>query len=143
LADETGNRRWLPVRVGDVDVAGIRRDHALLWAEAKVLFDEGGVHYKGVEKLAEAVHDEHTIHDSWCDVVNQWLDTPDDLTGEIPRTRKFLRVSEVLVEALGFIERNITRREETRMSATFRTLGYVRKKSRVNGKSVWGFVPLL
>lgn len=143
LADETGNRRWLPVRVGDVDVAGIRRDHALLWAEAKVLFDEGGVHYKGLEKLAEAVHDEHTIHDSWCDVVNHWLDTPDDLTGEIPRTRKFLRVSEVLVEALGFVERNISRKEETRMSATFRTLGYVRKKSRVNGKSVWGFVPLL
>lgn len=143
LADETGNRRWLPVRVGQVRVADIRRDHLQLWAEAKQLFDVGGVLYQGVDTLAEAVHAEHTIQDSWVDVVGDWLDTVDDLTGECPRTRKFLRVTEVLTEALGFVERNITRKEETRMGTTLRALGYARKKVRVGGKVVWGYVPLV
>lgn len=143
LADETGNRRWLPVKVNQVFVDRIKADRLQLWAEARELFNASGLQYKDAERLAEAVHGDHVINDSWSDVIDNWLDKPDDLTGEIPRARKFLRVTDVLVEALGFTERNITRKEETRMATTLRTLGYTRKKLRVEGKSVWAFVPLV
>lgn len=143
LADETGNRRWLPVRVGQVHVDNIRRDRLQLWAEARELFTGSGVQYATAQALAGDAHSEHTIQDSWVDVVGDWLDRPDDLTNDAPRTRKFLRVTEVLVEALGFTERNISRKEETRMSTTLRALGYARKKVRIDGKSVWAFVPLV
>ena len=34
LADDTGGRRFWPVRVGQVDVAGLKRDRDQIWAEA-------------------------------------------------------------------------------------------------------------
>jgi hypothetical protein len=143
LADETGNRRWLPVAVSQADVEAIRRDRLQLWAEGRVMYDLVGIDYQDAEALAGAVHDDHTIRDSWEEAVNHWLDDPDPLTGETPRTRNFLRVGEVLKGALGFDPRHVNRRDEIRAGAVLRALGYSRKKSRVDGVSVWGFVPNL
>jgi predicted P-loop ATPase len=145
LADETGNRRWLPVAVAQADVDAIRRDRLQLWAEARVIYDLVGVDYQDAEQLAGAVHDDHTIRDSWEEAVNQWLDEPDPLTGDTPRTSKFLRLGDVLKGALGFDPRHVGRREETRGAAVLRTLGFERKKMRVDGRSTWVFtvgVPL-
>lgn len=141
LADETGNRRWLPVRVGMADVEGIRRDRLQLWAEAKILFTTHGVEYRDAEQLANSTHDEHTIRDSWEEAVAQWLDEPHALTGEIPRAREFLRVGDVLTNALGFDVKHIKRGEEMRVGAVLRELGYSRKKIRVGGDTRWVFVP--
>lgn len=140
LADETGNRRWLPVRVGQVDVAGITRDRLQLWAEARVLFESGGVQYGQAETLSVGAHAEHMIHDSWEDVIGDWLDTADDLTGVCPRERKFLRISEVLVEALDFAGKQVSRKEELRVGAILRKFGFIRKKVRVEERVVWAYV---
>lgn len=37
LKDRTGNRRFWPVKVGEIDLAGIKRDRDQLWAEAAAL----------------------------------------------------------------------------------------------------------
>lgn len=141
LADETGNRRWLPVQVSQADVAAIRRDRVQLWAEGRVMYDLVGIDYQDAEGLAGAIHDDHTIRDSWEDAINQWLDEPDPLTGDAPRTRKFLRIGDVLKGALGYEAKHVSRREELRAGAVIRTLGYARKKVRVDGMLTWGFVP--
>lgn len=41
LEDATGSRRFWVVRVGTIDLEGLRRDVAQLWAEAKVLWKSG------------------------------------------------------------------------------------------------------
>jgi Virulence-associated protein E/Bifunctional DNA primase/polymerase, N-terminal len=142
LVDDTGNRRWLPAKVGDVDIEAIRRDRLQLWAEARERFELLGVEWQAAQTLAEEVHEEHMVSDSWADVVGAWLDTPDDLTGEVPRARKFLRVGDVLKNALSFDQKHVGRREESRVGAILRTLGYARKKVRDGSRLVWAYVPL-
>lgn len=142
LADETGNRRWLPVRVGAADVKGIVDDRLQLWAEARELYNQVGIEFKQAEMLSAEVHAEHMIQDSWEEVVAVWLDEADLLTGEKPRTRNFLRVGDVLKGALKFDEKNINRRDELRVGAILRTLGYARKKVRDSERTIWAYVPL-
>ncbi len=140
LADETGNRRWLPVRVDQVNVDQIEQDRGQLWAEGKVLFDRMGIDFREAEGLAEAVHEDHRMIDLWEDVVGKWLDEPDALTGEVPRARYFLRATDVLRGALRMDDKHIGRREEMRIGGVLRNLGYERKKVSDEGVKKWAFV---
>lgn len=140
LADKTGNRRWLPVEVSKVDVKAIKTDLLLLWAEARETFKRlGGVRFRDAERLAASVHEKYTIKDAWLETVEKWLDTSDMLTEEIPRTRNFLRASDVLRDAIGLDPRNIGKREEMRISNVLQNCGYKRETRRVEGKlmKVW------
>lgn len=141
LADETGERRWLPVRVGRCDVAAIARDCLQLWAEARDVFDLAGIDWQDAETLAADVHHEHKISDPWAPVVQTWLDTPEEFDGEdaTPARREFLQVHHVLIGALRMDAKQIGKREEMRVGKVLQSLGYVRATKRVNGKpaKVW------
>ena len=140
LADETGNRRWLPVRTTLADIKAVVRDRDQLWAEARELFGVLGVDFKTAEELAKEVHGDHTITEAWAEDVLRWLDEPDSLTGQTPRTREFLRNSEVAAGALGLPARQLGKREEMRIGAALRECGYIRKKQRVSGAPMWVWV---
>ncbi|QXV72210.1 DNA primase [Acidovorax phage ACF1] len=140
LADETGHRRWLPVRVSQVAVDRVRQVAPLCWAEARRLFLAGGVQWAAAERLARQVHDEFAFHDSWEEAVQQWLKGP--LFGEdVPTLREFATTTEALVGAIGIDQKAIARKDEMRMAAVFRKLGYSRKKVRISNGTKWAFVP--
>jgi hypothetical protein len=140
LADETGNRRWLPVRVSRADVEAVKRDRLQLWAEGRELFRRGGIAYQAAEELAEPVHKEHMITDPWAEEIARWLGEPDTLTGACPGARSFLRVGEVAREALRLEAKQISKGEEMRICNSLQELGYTRKKQRVGGPPVWVWV---
>jgi len=76
LDDTTGNRRWLPLRVGKIDTTGIEDDRRQLWAEARELFKQNGVMYHEAETLATDVHEDHRVHDEWEPAILEWLESP-------------------------------------------------------------------
>jgi predicted P-loop ATPase len=140
LADETGNRRWLPVRVEQpIDVDRITRDCLQLWVEGRELFLASGIDYKEAESLATHVHEEHMVGDPWEPIISNWLQI--DALGDVPSKRAYLQTHEVLRRALAIEERNCGRLEEMRMAKILRKLGYERKRIWLNGKQSWAFVP--
>jgi hypothetical protein len=141
LADETGNRRWLPVKVSHADTEKIIADRNQLWAEGAVMFMLGGVDFKDAEVLSAEAHAEHTMTDAWFDAICKWLGEEDVLVGDMPNTRAYLRVSDVLKGALGFKDKDIKRADEMRAGSVLRQLGYSRKKMRISGTPAWAYVP--
>lgn len=75
LRDQTGNRRFWPVRIGKIDVAAIRRDRDQLWAEAVHLV-RSGVSIRLDRKYwasAAVAQDERTIEDPFSDKLTEAL----------------------------------------------------------------------
>lgn len=137
LEDDTGNRRWLPMTVGAVDVSGIVTARNQLWAEGLSIFKASGIDWSA-EKLASDTHQKHMIKDSWGDVIEAWLSTPDEPNGLIPAD-DVVKLSDVLRFALGFDIKQIKRGDEMRVASILRAMGYVKKRLNTDGArhSVW------
>lgn len=138
LADETGERRWLPVRVTLCDVAALQRDALQLWAEARDAFELAGIDWADAERLAKDVHAEHKISDPWLSTVETWLTTPDEFEaeGRAPGTCEFLQAMNVLQNALHMDPKMVTKREEMRIGKVLQSLGYARDFRSVNKKQI-------
>lgn len=143
LADQTGNRRWLPVKVRRASVEAIKRDRLQLWAEAADWFNLVGVCWQDAQKLAEGVHADHMIRDAWEAPIREWLQV-EDVAGEKPASRNFLRTAEILQGALGYDLKGCGKREEMRVAACMRAIGYQRESRWVDGKTikVWSLTTL-
>lgn len=125
-----------------VNVDDITRDVLQLWAEAREMFKADGIQYEAAELLAAQVHEKYTIKDAWLEIIERWLDEPDLMTGEKPRTRSFLRAAEVLREALNLDPKNISRREQMRISNVLQNCGYKSERIYVKGVQTRVFTPI-
>jgi len=140
LADETGERRWLPVKVGRCDVVAVQRDVLQLWAEGRDAFTTAGIDWADAERLARGVHADHKISDPWTPLIEAWLKDADVMDeGGAPETREFLQVVDVLQGAIRLTAERIGKREEMRVSKILQSLGYVRVTKWVEKKArkVW------
>lgn len=140
LADETGERRWLPVHVGSVDVEAIERDRDQLWAEAVEIFKREGLHWREAMALAVHHHDEFKITDPWTEAVREWL-LADELDGPegVPRGMRPFKLEAVLVGALQLDAKHRGQRELKRVAAILRGLGFSKRRASIaeGGKFVW------
>ncbi len=143
LADETGERRWLPVRVGRCDVDRIAADCLQLWAEARAAYERAGnVDWREAETLAREVHAQHKLSDPWSPIIHDWLmgrgDYACDL-GEPPCTREFLQIHDIADGALGIAKSRLGRADTMRISKILQGMGYSKRLKRVEGHptKVW------
>src|SRR3954471_8943119 len=67
LLDETGNRRFWPVKVGTIDLEALRRDRGQLWAEAVVAYRNGERWWLSAEAKALATEQQAERR-----IVNPW-----------------------------------------------------------------------
>lgn len=143
LADETGERRWLPVRVGRCDVDRIAADCLQLWAEARAAYERAGnVDWREAETLAREVHAQHKLSDPWSPIVHDWLMGRGDYScdlGEPPCTRDFLQIHDIADGALGIAKSRLGRNDMMRISKILQGMGYSKRLKRVGGHptKVW------
>jgi hypothetical protein len=137
LDDDTGERRWLPLEVGTVDLAGVRAVRDQLWAEGIVRFRANGVEWQDAQRLAAQVHAEFKVVDPWLEAIREWLER-DDMDGG-RRADGCVRVLDVLVSCIGLSLREITRKDELRVGKVLPMLGYQKGNKRIGGvqAKVW------
>ena len=141
LADDTGNRRWAPIRAGVVDVQGVRAACLQVWAEAREIWKRTGVQWQALQSLAEAEHSQYEMGDEWEGTVARWIASAEDFDGNAVRDRAWLTTNDVLKEALGFDQKTVRKGDSMRAAAVLRKLGYERRKVRMGEKTEWAFVP--
>lgn len=137
LVDESGNRRFLPVKCGKIDVAAIEIDRDQLWAEASYWEGKGAQIFLP-DRLGEALATRHAnreVRDELQEVVQGWLDDkykPENRLLEVQRT--------TLVEvATGALELKIDRLDPLMQRRLSRILKHSRweKTMRSHGKNYW------
>lgn len=142
LEDDTGNRRWLPINVGNMnnaDVTKIVTDRDMLWAEGRDLFLKSGVAWQDAKRLAPVEHEKYRQTDSWEDKISAWLDTV-GLDDKRPVDREYLMTGDVLTEAIGLQVAGHDRRFQLRVGRILKTFGYINKQKWVNNRNTRVFL---
>ncbi len=133
LADETGERRWLPFRCGMCDPDGVRDDLEELWAEARELFLSHGVMHRLAEKLAADEHASFESQDEWKGAVEAWLNRPDFESGRTPFDREWVTIREALTDAINLPDNRQRPQDMHRMKRVLIQIGYTPKNERTSG----------
>jgi predicted P-loop ATPase len=137
LGDATGERRWLPIRVGVQEIDAIKRDHAQLWAEGTHLYRTEGIVWREAQRLAEAEHADFSIQDTWVDDIDEWLHREE--FGRRPVDGEFLLMKEVLRDGLRLEKTDKARANQMRAADALRRLGYAPQTKWLNNRPqrVW------
>jgi putative DNA primase/helicase len=123
LGDSTGGRRWLPLRVGNIDVAAIRRDREQLFAEAHALYVAGETWHPDTAdfvRAATAEQAERAMLDPWLQPIESWVMAPANRTKS---TEPGWTTSEILLNALDKNANAMSKADQMRVAAILRELG--------------------
>jgi predicted P-loop ATPase len=129
LTDPTGDRRFWCVRVGRIDLEALSAERDQLWAEALAALDAGEGWW--LSREADAARDEaaeeHRVTDPWEDVVGEWL------AGLSAHEARDVTSRRILTGPLRMEVDRLTARDQQRVAAIMRRLGWVNRVQRVQG----------
>jgi len=133
LKDESGNRRYWPVRCGYIDLAELRADRDQLWAEAVHLYREGVPwHVQTDERdLFSAQAEERLVPDAYETKIYRWL--------ENDRTITCITVADILQNGLQLDPGKWTRAEQTRVGQVMSRTDWMRVRSTFGSRD-WYYV---
>ena len=137
-APQTGERRWLPVRVeGQIDINALKAAMPQLWAEARDLYGRHGVIWQKAQALAASQHIDFKDRDPWTDNVVEWLAGKGHM-GLAPPSA--MTTVEILIGVLGFEARNVGQREKQRIAKIMRENGFTLRSVWQESRSIWAWV---
>jgi predicted P-loop ATPase len=130
LKDETGGRRFWPVRVKEIDIAALTADRGQLLAEAMQMLRDGVRWWptKDFEKqYIKVEQDERYEGDEWEDDIAEYLAGKTDVT-----------IGEVAKEALGIVEKHrLGTADQWRISRAMQHLRWKRGPRGTGGRRRW------
>jgi predicted P-loop ATPase len=141
FTDETGNRRYWPVKVLEAQKAALTRDKDQIWAEAVARFESGETWYIDDPKILAMAKEEQADRyqsDAWERVIAKWLESPN--AKNILAQDGFIGTEDILACALGIEKGRWERREQTRVGACMIQLGWTKRRFSVGNRRVWGYV---
>ena len=121
--DDTGARRFWPVRCGNIDLDWLRENRGQLFAEAVARFQAGEDWWSVPAAQAAAEADRRRIEDPWGAVISAWLVPGGDYSN-----------TQILTGALGVEPKDFTDRNAKRVARIMRLLGWVQSLERKGTK---------
>lgn len=129
LRDETGGRRFWPVKAGRIDVDALIRDRDQLFAEAKHLYRSGSAWWPDKDFEREHIAPQQAERyeaDAWEENISNYLASVSRVT-----------IGQVAKEALGIDTPRIGTHEQRRIAAALEQVGWARMPKDWQGKRWW------
>lgn len=133
LRDETGGRRFWPVRVGKIDIEALSRDRDQLFAEAAREYWAGAQWWPDREFEQEHMKPEQESRyetDSWEEQIGEYLEFKAGETGTAKTT-----IGDVAQNALKFEVARVGTADQRRIAAAMERRGW--RRERTDGKTDW------
>lgn len=147
--DETGGRRYWPVRCGVINVEYLRTQRDQLFAEALVRYRRGEKWWDVPAEQAREEQEARQQMDPWQEHIRMYIthqpkrEGPGEPITWIQRMEplQVLTTQQVLGEVLMIPEGRWTRAEETRVGGCMGSLGWVKKRVTVDGQRTYRYFP--
>jgi putative DNA primase/helicase len=139
LKDDTGNRRFWPVRCNAVDLEALARDRDQLWGEAVRLYRDRVPHWVTVEErpLFEEQQDLRFQIDAWEAPIRAYLDGDDSSPSASRKDR--CTTAQLMGGALGLDKARWDRQAMIRVGSILRRLGWPRRREATGARG-WYYV---
>jgi len=142
LKDETGGRRFWPVRCGRIDVDALKQDRDQLWAEALVRYRAGVPWWlEDTEVIQDAIEEQRGryVEDVWQDKVIQHAEEESALPSGAPRGSA--SVPEIL-QRLGLETSRQDQAAANRVSRCLKVAGWKRVNVGPRVSREWRYRPV-
>jgi len=134
LKDRTGNRRFLPVKTGEIDLEALRRDRDQLWGEAAKLEAEGASIFLPQELwVVAAAEQQERLED------DPWQEKLAIVRGQAAGDEVRVLTADLLGELLEIPFERQHNGHAKRVTALMRELGWEPAKFKIAGRTVRGF----
>ena len=135
LKDETGGRRFWPVRCCQIDLSGLRRDRDQLWAEALRRYrDDVKWWLEDPDLVRDAAEEQaaRMVEDVWQAKVEEYADSGSEKLAGSPRAGT-VSIAEILVR-IGIETAKQTQSDANRVSKCLKLAGWKRFRLREGSK---------
>jgi predicted P-loop ATPase len=135
LKDETGGRRFWPIKAGRIDLDGLAAARDQLWAEADRLYRAGAAWWivnPEAQRIADGEQTARYQGDPWDDAIGEHLKTVTDVS-----------VAEILHDVLHLDIGRQTQADMNRVVRALRVRGLIRTQVRTGDKRAWRYRKVL
>jgi predicted P-loop ATPase len=130
LKDETGGRRFWPIKIGKIDLEKLEANRDQLWAEAQALYRAGvpwWIKDRAVQAAAEEQQRDRYVGDVWDAEITAYVTRMGDRDVAIADVLKDMGIP---IDRCGQVEQN-------RVARVLRTLGLVRRQRGSGASRRW------
>jgi predicted P-loop ATPase len=142
LLSQTGNRRFWPLKTGQIDIAALKRDRELLIGEAAT-YEAAGASIVLDKKLwadAREAQEQRRVTDPWEDIL---ANLPDDVVRKTGDGYERVASAELLERVLSIPKAQQTSTHGIRLSLAMKHIGWERNKTglvKIDGTSARGYI---